>query len=260
MKKLSIIISYYKALANLELILRALEYQSERNFEVIVSEDDSNALTTKYIQEASFRFPIQHLFQKEDKGFRKNMMLNRSIKASISPWLVFIDGDCIPHQHFVRSYSRNLRKGIYLSGRRVMLGPAISSKLIVQKELNQLSLFSILNSDSSKKKEGIYSPVFPLTLSTPRGLVGCNWGIHKEHLIEVNGFDQDYVMAGVGEDVDIEWRLLASGIKIKSIKNKAIVYHLHHEQSYSESNVQKNFELFKEKKKKGKIYCENGLG
>ena len=40
--KITIIISYYKALTNLKLILKALNNQSNNNFEVIISEDDQN--------------------------------------------------------------------------------------------------------------------------------------------------------------------------------------------------------------------------
>ena len=76
-----------------------------------------------------------------------------------------------------------------------------------------------------------------------KGLLGCNWGILKKHLVEVNGFDEDYIRAAVGEDTDVEWRLKRSGIGSKSMKNKAIVYHLHHERSYSNEGVEKNREL-----------------
>ncbi len=66
----------------------------------------------------------------------------------------------------------------------------------------------------------------------------------KEHLLEVNGFDEDYVRAGVGEDVDIEWRLKQNGIKLKSIRFGAIVYHLHHDVNYSNDDIKYNLKIF----------------
>ena len=63
----------------------------------------------------------------------------------------------------------------------------------------------------------------------------------------------------MGEDVDIEWRLLASGIKNISIKNKAIVFHLYHKQGYSEDGVKLNFDMLDEKKKAGHLVCLNGI-
>jgi len=90
-------------------------------------------------------------------------------------------------------------------------------------------------------------------------LSGCNWGICKSDLIRVNGFDEDYVRPGVGEDHDIEWRLLAAGVKIRSVKNRAIVYHLHHSKLAKEENVKFNYDLLKQKMKAGQIKCTNGL-
>jgi len=92
-----------------------------------------------------------------------------------------------------------------------------------------------------------------------RNLLGCNWGILRKHLLEVNGFDEDYAHAGVGEDVDIEWRLTASGIKKYSMKNKAILYHLYHERIYSEDGVKNNYKLLEQKKQMNEIKCKNGI-
>ena len=46
--ELTVIISYYKALDNLKLILQSLALQSRKNFEVIISEDDYNEKTIEF--------------------------------------------------------------------------------------------------------------------------------------------------------------------------------------------------------------------
>ena len=48
--KLTIIISYYKNLNNLKLILKALNNQSVNNFEAIISEDDNNDETIDFVK------------------------------------------------------------------------------------------------------------------------------------------------------------------------------------------------------------------
>lgn len=75
----------------------------------------------------------------------------------------------------------------------------------------------------------------------------------------MNGYDEDYVSAGVGEDVDIEWRLLAKGIKLQSMKHRAIVYHLYHAAHYSTADLEGNYAMVKAKQAAGKIYCLHGL-
>ena len=258
--ELTLIISYYKALDNLKIILKALGNQSFKNFEVIVSEDDFNEKTISFIKdnEHLYPFPIFHIFQKEDNGFRKNAMLNRSALHSNADKLVFIDGDCIPHKHFIKQYIKNLKPGSFLLGRRVMLGEKLSASILREQSFKRLHLFSLIFSDSKKIKESIYNPYFKLAMKT-RGLVGCNWGIMKQYLIDVNGFDEDYVRVGVGEDCDIEWRLIESGLKKKSIKNKAITYHLYHPETHSDENSLENYELLKRKMQAKHISCQNGL-
>lgn len=260
--ELSVIISYYKAIDNLKVILNALNQQSNKNFEVILSEDDYNEETKKFLLSIndSYYFPITHVFQQVDDGFRKNEMLNKSIIASKTEKLVFIDGDCVPHKHFVKNYSNSFTEGYILEGRAVMLDNETTQYVKGMQSLKKMSFLNLLFTSSSKIKEGIYFPLFPLSLKMKgRGLVGRNWGIYKKHLIEINGFDMDYVHAGVGEDVDIEWRLKANGIKTKSMKNKSIVYHLFHKKGYSEKMVKFNFELLHKKQKENNIFCVNGL-
>ena len=259
---LTVVISYYKALDNLKLILRALNNQSSMDFEVIISEDDNNPETIDFLSanKAKYHFKILHINQPKDDGFRKNEMLNKAILTSNADMLVFIDGDCVPHRHFIKNYQQHLAEGYICEGRSVMLGEDISKEIKQTLTLDKLNIVSLVASDSENIKEGIYFPFFPLSNNMKgRGLLGRNWRIFKKHLIAVNGFDMDYVKAGVGEDVDIEWRLKASGLKSKSLKNKAIVYHIFHPRGYSDEAVVFNYNLFAEKQKLNHIKCKNGL-
>ncbi len=258
--KISLIISFYKNLDNLDLIFKGLSKQTEKDFEVIVAEDDCFPETIEFLKmkRTEYQFPIEHISQEKDDGFRKNQMLNKAILLSHADSLVFIDGDCIPHKHFVRAYSKAIKKGGIFFGKRVNLGPEISKKIIEKKSIEDLTLFEVFKSDSDKKKEGIYFPFFSLKFKNT-GLLGCNWGVSKQHMFDINGYDEDYISAGVGEDVDIEWRLRSMGLKMISMKNKAIVYHIYHARGYSDLSVQANYQILEEKKKIGNIRCLNGI-
>lgn len=257
---ISLILAFYKKTDALDLIFKALARQSFTDFEVIIAEDDNNPAARAFVEDARTRypFPMKHLWQDEDRGFRKNMMLNRSIAVAEGEYLVFIDGDCIPHRQFLRRYARQARRGEALFGRRVMLNERFSAHLLAQQNLDVLSYGRLLwQRGGDSLRYGLYLPF--LSWYRREGIWGCNWGIHREHLVAVNGFDEDYVRAAIGEDTDIEWRLLRSGVKLKSVRFGAIIYHLHHPVHYSDEGVDFNVQLMSQKMAAGHVYCLNGL-
>jgi len=257
--KVSLIIAFYKNIDALSLIFSALQKQSFKSFEVVVAEDDNNELSKEFIEKAQAKMPfvVKHVSQDVDDGFRKNQMLNRAINVTESDIIVFLDGDCIPHKHFIREYALNTKAGEALFGRRVMLSETFTNKLGSSKNVNLLTFSNLILSGSKKLKYGLYLPF--ITPYRETGIWGCNWGIYKKHLLEVNGYDEDYVRAGVGEDVDIEWRLKQTGVKLKSVRFGAIIYHMHHPENYTSDDVNANFQLFEEKKKANRFFCENGM-
>ncbi len=127
-----------------------------------------------------------------------------------------------------------------------------------RKSFSSLRFFSLLFSDSSLIKEGIYWPYFGLH-AKKRKLSGCNWGIQKEDIISVNGFDEDYVRPGVGEDFDVEWRLQVAGFTKRSIRNKANVYHLYHLKNSTSDDGRHNESMMEKKIEAGQVQCLNGL-
>ncbi len=256
---ISVLIAYYKNIPALRLILEGLKTQTYKSFEVIVAEDDNNEETKEFLSEIkkSLPFKIKHTHQEEDNGFRKNIMLNRAIAISEGKIIVFLDGDCIPHKKWVQVYAKNLKEGFALFGRRVMISPRLTKNIYKEANLSKLTLLNLIKSKSSRLKYTIFFPFYkPIK---KHGIWGCNWGIHKKHLVEINGFDEYYTKAGVGEDVDIEWRLLQNGIKLKSVRQSAIVYHLHHDSHYTDNDVHSNLKYLKSKDLTKDIYCTNGL-
>ncbi|MDR2448736.1 MAG: hypothetical protein LBD52_02105 [Prevotellaceae bacterium] len=72
-------------------------------------------------------------------------------------------------------------------------------------------------------------------------------------------FDEDYVRACAGEDTDINWQLKAMGLYMKSMKNKAIVYHLHHTACSTDKDTLYMTNIMHQKMKAGRTYCLNGI-
>jgi len=256
----TVIIAFYKRLDFLDKILEGLNNQTAQDFEVIIAEDDNSPEALEFILQKRkvYPFPIIHVSQ-EDKGFRKNRILNEALRHASSGIILFLDGDSIPHPAFVWQYCRNIEKGTACFGRRVMLGEKFTSSLLREPGIRSLKLSSLLFSDSRRVEESMYIPFYRKYKNEYRGIWGCNWGVRLEDLIEINGFDEDYIQASVGEDNDIEWRLRQNEVKFLSMKHRAIVYHMYHKENYNSEATKFNLKVFEGKKKEGRIKCINGL-
>lgn len=267
MLKASLIISIYKNIEALGVILESLQRQTEKAFEVIISEDGNDPQVKQFITQHPWQNAnAQHLTQ-EDEGFRKNKTLNRAIQHARTDYLIFIDGDCVPHHRFIENHIRSAAAGFVCSGRRAELGPKLSSIIIKNPQVLPfftrsigLLLFSpFAYFDHAKNYEaGLYSELLHgFTKNKPRGIVGCNFSCYKKDLVAINGFNEDYVFPGVGEDSDIEWRLLKRGIRVKNIKFLVPVYHLFHETKYQPST--QNKAILEKTIEQNEVISKNGL-
>ena len=267
MLKASLVISIYKNIKALGVILEALQHQTEKAFEVIISEDGNDPQVKHFLDMHPWQdAKRQHLTQK-DEGFRKNKALNRAIQHAGTDYLIFIDGDCVPHQKFIENHIHAATSGLLCSGRRAELGPKLSN--IIIKNPHVLPFFTsptgfLLFSpfayfDHAKNYEaGLYSKwLYTFIKNKQRGIVGCNFSCYKKDLVAINGFNEDYVFPGDGEDSDIEWRLLKQGVRVKNIKFLAPVYHLYHPYKFQRS-AQNRF-ILEKTIEQNLVFCHNGL-
>ena len=260
---ISLIISFYKRLDFLDLILQGVERQSYKDFEVIISEDDNADETVLFLDQArkQYSFPIKHVSQ-EDIGFRKTKILNVAVLVAEGDQLVFLDGDCIPHKHFLKQYNRTITKGVFCIGRRVMLSQKLSTKVKDSKNLSYLSFMNCLRYGvENYLKRAFYLPWIKENKGNKRGLIGCNMGGCKDDLLAVNGFDEDYQVPAVGEDCDLDWRLRAYGISIKTVFYRCLTYHLYHKTIHERNSVVQinNRAMMADKQKAGRYICANGI-
>lgn len=237
----SVIIPFYNGIEWLKMIFIALARQSFKNFEVILADDGSREDVIKQLNEliASQPFKVTHLWH-EDKGFRKNIMLNRAIMQNDNEYLIFLDGDCIPHHKFVEEHYKARKEGVVIAGRRVDLPGNISESLTPEKVSNkhfERNLTFPLLYAGLRKKERHMENCIRITNKTLRkwlikqryeGILGCNFSIFKSDLLKVNGFDERFVNPGTGEDTDLEYRLKRIGIRPFLLNHYITVYHKKH--------------------------------
>jgi GT2 family glycosyltransferase len=110
-------------------------------------------------------------------------------------------------------------------------------------------------------KRALYLPWLKENKRNKRGLLGCNMGGFKHDLLSVNGFDEDYQLPAVGEDSDLEWRLRACGINIKTVFYQCLTYHLYHKSIHDGNSIEQinNRAKMIEKQKAGHYFCLNGI-
>lgn len=238
--KVSVIITFYNKLEFLKLVLAGFERQSFKNFEIIIADDGSRdeivEQLKKYIEKSNLK--ITHVWH-EDKGWQKNIILNKAVIKSNSDYIIINDGDCIPHKHFVKEHFQNKEINTVLAGRRVMLSKYLSEKLNESNVRHGIlefryALFGIVSQvffGGLHLENAIYFRnkwIRKFINKKPRGILGCNFSLHKKDLLAINGFDERYKNPGIGEDTDLEHRLRNNGVKIKTVKHIAIQYHLYH--------------------------------
>jgi glycosyltransferase involved in cell wall biosynthesis len=264
---LSLVIAVYNKPGILRLVLAACARQSKTDFEVIVADDGSGTGVADAIREAqqhSF-FPITHLWH-EDKGWRKNTMLNNAIRAARTDYLVFIDGDCLPSRHFLLDHWQEREQKAVLLGRRVETSKRWSQDLTMEsvasgrfERYGWQEWRDGLRGDALRIEDGLRIKSWllrTLLLRNVRGMLGSNFSAWKQDLAAVNGFDELYDGPGCGEDSDIQFRLSLVGVAGKSLRNLAIQYHVHHPLTKVSDAC---WDRFQEVQKKREPRCRFGL-
>lgn len=271
--KVSLIIAVYKDYEALGVILNQLRVQTYQDFEVIVAEDACSQEIHR-ILDTYDDLNLTHLYQ-EDKGIRKMRSQNRAVNAATGEYLIFIDGDCIPYHNFIEAHVLSASEGTVLSGRRVNLGPKYSQGIrdgkISSEDVSRNYLkhfFPIfLDGKEGHAESGFSFPVGGIVdrfiiskLSRSTSILGCNFSCYKDDIISINGFDESYGETAIGDDTDIEWRFLTYGMKLKSVKNFANVFHLYHEKRNRVfKDYDEKLELMRDRKQKGLFRAASGL-
>jgi hypothetical protein len=90
-----------------------------------------------------------------------------------------------------------------------------------------------------------------------RGIKTCNFALHREAALAVNGFNEAFVGWG-REDAEFAARLYASGLKRKDPLFSALVFHLWHPEN-SRSTLTENDQILAESLLQGVAWCHDGI-
>lgn len=235
---ITLIVTTYNQPDFLQLVLGGIANQQDQQFELIIADDGSTKETTSCIETFCKRtsLPVEHVWHKDD-GFQKAAILNKAINAAKNQYIVFLDGDCIPLRHYISHHKSLARKNRIVGCSRILLDQTITQHLLDNDlKPHQWNFLSILKLRISGHANRV-APIIPLHLGPLRTMTqkawgkirGCNFGIYKENLIDIGGFDESF--AGWGyEDSELAARAINAGCYVRRGDHKATVLHLWHSQ------------------------------
>lgn len=221
--------------------------------EILIADDGSTAETTALVDSyrEKFAIPIKHVWQ-PDKGFRLAKIRNKAIAASSGDYIVQIDGDIVMSPSFIADHARFAKPGIFCVGSRGKLNEEATAALVASGKAPRVHpLMPGLRRRLNVLRIPLLSPLF---FGRNHGR-GCNVGFWKKDAIDINGYDERMIGAGL-EDTDFEERLKRNGVNKRFLKLSATGCHLHHKAPKA-SDI--NEALLIENRAKGTIRAQKGI-
>jgi len=259
----SIIVSTYNRPDALRLVLLALEEQNNRDFEVIIADDGSTTDTRLMIESLRPRldYPLYHIWQADD-GFRAAAARNKAVVVSQGKYLIFLDGDCLPLNSFVRNHLHLIEAQCFVVGNRVLLKEYFTQNVLAGSEpiYNWNSIDWLLARCHGRCNRFLPFIKFPLPRKLRQkweGVKTCNLGMFKAEFLAVNGFDERYCGWGY-EDSDLVIRLLKYGIKRKDGHGAIPVVHLWHAEN-NRTRERINYQQLQDMQRSSRVKAEQGI-
>ena len=268
----SVVLTTYNNPRALELVLAGLARQRVSEFEVWVADDGSRPETGELVRRfaATAPFEVHHVWH-EDRGFRKMRILNATVPQVRSDYVVLLEGDCIPNPDYVGVHLRWRRPGTFLYGHRVFLDARTSAALRVEavragREPGG-AVRNVVRAFRGRARRGYNALRLPVPavrlgqalLGTARPVMrGMNFSAWKADLLAVNGWNEEYVGWG-REDDDLVARLQFQGLRGRSVRFGAILYHLDHPQRRDPALLEANDRIYREVVRRGSAVCRLGI-
>lgn len=242
---ISVIISTFRQPKLLEQVLWGYVAQRGVRFELVIAEDDQDTTTAQVIERMRGQLgpSITNLVHVRHRhtGFRKCVILNRAILAASGDYLIFTDGDCIPHQDLILTHASLARDKSFLSGGYFKLNSSVSER-IGPDEIKKGICFDprwLRRNGQPWSRWMIrlrllgtrWAGLLDLLTSTRPTWNGCNASTFKRYVLDANGFDHRMQYGGL--DREFGERLVNMGLRPIQIRHRAICLHLHHERSYA---------------------------
>jgi glycosyltransferase involved in cell wall biosynthesis len=255
---LTLVINTFNQPDYLGRVLRAVSRQSVLPDELLAADDGSTDETKtvfdRWRRGQSFR--CEHIWQ-QHQGFRRARILNQAIALARGDYLVFLDGDTIPHPGFIADHRDLARPTQFVQGHRALIERQAAREFGLHEFGRDRS--RALHRFQLRGLKHAYRWPWPLRRIRwdLRGVRGCNLAIWRSDLVRVNGYNEAFVGWG-SEDLDLAFRLMNSGVRRLDVRGWALCYHLWHP-PVSRDELAGNNELLAMTIREKTVRCEQGL-
>jgi glycosyltransferase involved in cell wall biosynthesis len=264
--RVAVILTTYNRPDALAAVLEGYFAQDMHEFEVIVADDGSTAETRQLIDDRARRAPfsVQHVWQ-EDRGFRAGAARNRALAATTADYVIFSDGDCVPPAEFVSRHRALAEAGYFVAGNRILLserftGAVLRESVPIHRWRHRQWVAAWLRGDVNRLLPLLALPDGAFRKRSKQrweGVKTCNLAAWRADLERVNGFDESYLGWGL-EDSDLVIRLLHAGVRHKSARFAAPLFHLWHKE-WDRGQLEENQRRLNEILASGRIEALAGL-
>lgn len=265
MIKTAIIVTTYNRPDALDRVLESVAAMTVQATEVMVADDGSGEATARVIEHWKKVLPLSHVWQ-PDEGFRAAEARNKAVLASSSEYIIFLDGDCMVPNDFVRRHQCLAESGFMVAGNRILFSQALTDDVLQRREY---PLAWTMAHWFAQKLGGRVNRLLPL-LRLPdgawrkkrpyrwQGVHTCNLGLWRNDFEAVNGFDQSFQGWG-HEDADLSIRLMRNGVFRKEGGFAVPVLHLWHPENDRQQEINNRERLARLENHERPFFCKNGM-
>lgn len=236
-----VILAAYNQTPFLRFVLRGYLRQATTDFSLVLADDGSGPEQRMLVEEwrprlAERGIAIEHVWH-EDKGWRKNRIMNESVRrAGDERLLIFSDGDCVPPAHFVERHLEVHDSWSFHVAGAIRWTQEVSESL-AEEDIDSGSFESFITESDRRPLEIRARKSRWGTLIRRKNrpkVIGLNMAVDRELFEAVNGFDEVFEWPYFGEDSDLRDRLmrLRPRPRVKVLYTKNDVYHLWHPSSH----------------------------
>jgi glycosyltransferase involved in cell wall biosynthesis len=254
----SLIVSTFDQPDYLRRVLDAVSRQSRLPQEMLLADDGSGDETREIFLRWSVQQPLlgKHIWQAHN-GFRKAHILNRAVAAATTDYLIFLDGDMVPHRDFIADHCAAARPAAFIQGHRALVEQKAAA-WFGRRELAADRRRALWQGQISGWKNACRWPVPFLTGKKHlRGIRGCNLSLWRADMLRVNGYNEAFTGWG-REDSEFAARLMNAGVHRLDLRGRAICFHLWHPPA-SRIQLPINNELLEKTIRDKIIRCVYGL-